>query len=124
MSNVPPWLKRKSKSTPFKVNTDSRTNNSNYDLYNSYKWRKHSIAYRRANTECRQCRTLIVNPQDKERGSVVDHTIPINQGGSVWDERNHQTLCKHPCHDKKSGKDQKKYSGLYALLPNNKKIPL
>ena len=124
MSNVPPWLKKKTTQNPFKVGNNSRTNSSNYKLYNSYKWRQYSRKYRRANVKCSQCSRLIVNPQCKEHGSVVDHIIPINQGGAIWDERNHQTLCKHPCHDKKSGKDQKKYDGLFAILPNNKKIPI
>ena len=35
---------------------------------------------------------------------MVDHTIPVNRGGSFWDIRNHQGL-KKKCHDRKSGRE-------------------
>jgi len=40
-------------------------------------------------------------------GWLVDHIIPISQGGAALDEANLQTLCKH-CHAVKTGKEQKR----------------
>jgi 5-methylcytosine-specific restriction endonuclease McrA len=36
---------------------------------------------------------------------MVDHIKPINQGGSIWNKDNLQTLCNR-CHNKKSAKDK------------------
>ncbi len=33
---------------------------------------------------------------------MVDHIVPINQGGAPLDMENLQSLC-HPCHNRKSG---------------------
>jgi 5-methylcytosine-specific restriction protein A len=32
---------------------------------------------------------------------VVDHIVPIDQGGAMWDEGNHQVLCA-ACHRRKT----------------------
>ncbi len=39
---------------------------------------------------------------------VVDHIVPIEQGGSMWNEKNHQPLCKS-CHGKKNNSDKEYY---------------
>lgn len=35
---------------------------------------------------------------------VVDHIVPINQGGDPWSVDNMQAMC-HACHNRKSGKE-------------------
>lgn len=42
------------------------------------------------------------------KATVVDHISPIKQGGSVWNESNHQALCKS-CHGKKNNSDKEYY---------------
>ena len=112
----PPWIK---KAKPLKIKNTSKSR-SNYKLYNSHAWRKVSKESRIKDPICRMCGKI----HHDYKGLVLDHIIPVNQKGSIWDKRNHQCLCKHPCHDIKSGKDQKKYSGPFKVLENGRKIPI
>lgn len=113
---LPPWLKRTRKRST-KGKNRSR---SNYNIYNSSRWRKISKTHRIENPKCEDCGQL----HSDYKELVCDHIIPINQNGSIWDTRNHSSLCKHPCHDKKSARDKKTYSGPYDVLPNGRKIPI
>jgi 5-methylcytosine-specific restriction protein A len=69
-----------------------RTDNS---IYNNKKWKGYSSRFRKAKQVCAhfdRCGGL---------AEVVDHIVPVNQGGDFWDSRNHQALC-HKCHNRKS----------------------
>jgi 5-methylcytosine-specific restriction endonuclease McrA len=109
----PPWLS-KIKPKAFK---GSRNGSK---LYGTWKWRQYSIKKRTDDPQCKMCGIV----QYDIRNLCVDHKIPVNQKGAIWDERNHQILCKVPCHAKKSANDRKKYSGLYAEIENGERIPI
>jgi 5-methylcytosine-specific restriction endonuclease McrA len=68
----------------------------NDNLYNSAKWRRFSLKFRRENPLCAEClkRNKFIS------GNVTDHIIAISMGGAVWDMRNLQTLCR-VCDQKK-----------------------
>ena len=72
-----------------------------YALYNSKRWRRYS---RRFRTTCAVCdaegRTVAA--------AVVDHVVPLSQGGAVWDERNHMGMC-HRHHNSKRGYEKRGY---------------
>ena len=109
MNNTPPWIKRSRALSLLKV---GRTNNNNYAIYNKEPWRSVSVQTRIDNPVCAMC-----GHEDHDYTHfMLDHIIPISQKGAIYDSRNHQVLCKHPCHDKKSGKDQKGYKGDYLTL--------
>lgn len=75
---------------------------NNYDLYNSSQWRKYRKDFLLRNPLCRMCDAKgLITP-----ATYVDHIVPINKGGEVWDESNHQPLCKS-CHAAKSARDGK-----------------
>ena len=119
-SNIPPWIRKTRRN---KINTNGRTNNDNYKLYNSNQWRKQSKQTRINNPICAMCGKLHVN----YKGLDLDHIIPIDQGGAIWHEKNHQPLCKKPCHPKKSGQDQRGYNKPYQLIieeGEQRKIPI
>jgi 5-methylcytosine-specific restriction endonuclease McrA len=59
------------------------------------KWRKASRDYRRAHPFCAMCfekghlKLCVAN-----RTGVVDHKIPVNDGGPMWDRTNWWVLCE------------------------------
>ncbi len=71
-------------------------------FYNSRRWRAVRNNYIRCYALCKICKNkgLVVE------GKVVDHIIPITQGGDKWNEKNFQTLCTS-CHNRKSSKEAK-----------------
>jgi|GEM_PF-1527715 len=66
--------------------------------YKTYTWRRYSEQYRRDNPECAACGTT-------EGTTHLDHIIPVSQGGSFWDIRNHETLCQSD-HSRKTKREQ------------------
>lgn len=116
-----PTQKRNSRRLPFQrariSRDDKKREKSNYDFYNSYSWRKYSVDRRKRNPECQSCHKLF---QYKEL--VTDHIIPINNGGSKMDARNHQSLCK-PCHAQKSAKESNGIIQPYKFNTKGEKIP-
>jgi len=89
--------------------------------YNTNEWKGtngYSYRFRATNPRCKHCNMLC---QIKE--SVVDHIIPVSQGGSFWDVRNHQTLCKQ-CHNSKTQKEKEGHKTPYQYNDDNEKIPL
>ena len=56
----------------------------------SRRWRRHSLAYRRAHPLCELCEADGFTVASDE----VDHIIPRSDGGAIWDERNLQALCR------------------------------
>lgn len=57
-----------------------------------------------------------------ELASVVDHVIPIRQGGAAKDESNYQSLCKYH-HDVKRGKERHGFILPFKFNHNGEKIP-
>lgn len=70
-------------------------------FYDTQEWRKLRNWFIRANPLCNQC-------SRRERlvlAKVVDHIIPIEDGGEPLDVENLQSLCK-PCHTAKTNKER------------------
>lgn len=69
-------------------------------IYHSPRWRRTSKQYRKENPICKHCKDKgFVTPAD-----VVDHIVPIQEGGEIFDLENFQSLC-HPCHNSKTAKE-------------------
>jgi len=67
--------------------------------YNTAAWRKYSRRFRDA---ARVCVGFMTCGGGAE---VVDHIIPVEQGGAFWDEANHQAMC-NGCHNRKRGEER------------------
>jgi len=108
MARSRPWSlpKKAIKATPHKWQ-----NNQNYKLYNSHRWRKVATGYRKKHPLC------VVSYEKGKHvpAEVLDHIIPIEHGGAVWDKRNWQGLC-HKEHNRKSA--QEKESPIYKSEKN------
>jgi len=46
-------------------------------------------------------------------GFIVDHVIPIREGGGKFDEDNCQTLCQ-TCHNRKTARETKEGARVYG----------
>lgn len=74
--------------------------NSNSEFYNSRAWRKARKLYLQKNPLCVECeKDGMIVP-----ATVVDHIVPINQGGDKLNESNFQSLCQHH-HNSKSARE-------------------
>jgi 5-methylcytosine-specific restriction protein A len=73
-------------------------------FYRSAKWRRTTQLYRRLNPLCEASNYegFIVGAE------VTDHIVPIQQGGSKFDERNLMPLC-HREHNRKRGFEKNGY---------------
>jgi hypothetical protein len=92
-----PWIRK----LPAKFTPDTRGNNSiHHHRYTETWWRKESPKFFRG----KPCAT----PHCIRQAYCTDHMVRVNDGGSMWDRRNWQGLCK-PCHDHKSGKEANGY---------------
>lgn len=63
-------------------------------IYNNQSWRNYSKRFRAERIICvnfRECKGL---------AELVDHIVPIEEGGDMWLEFNHQPMC-HACHNRK-----------------------
>lgn len=85
---LPKVKKEKSENKPTK----------NDKTYHNVRWRRYSILFRKKNPFCAHCGRY---------ADHVDHIVPLSQGGAMWDEKNHQSLCIK-CHGKKTAKDNYK----------------
>jgi 5-methylcytosine-specific restriction protein A len=95
--------------------SERRARKSYEKLYGSYEWRRYSEQYRREHPECAACGA-------ESMKTHLDHIIPVSLGGSMWDTRNHQTLC-NSCHSKKTKREQQNPLP-YRLNIDGGKIPL
>lgn len=68
-------------------------------FYLSRGWRDYRRQFLLMNPYCVVC---------GQEATVVDHIVPFQQGGNVWDSKNHQALCKS-CSGKKSNSDKEYY---------------
>ncbi len=76
---------------------------ANTEFYQCQAWRRCRHAYLAEHPLCVEC---------EKRGEivparVVDHILPINEGGARFDFANLQGLCDK-CHNKKSGREAHK----------------
>lgn len=69
-------------------------------FYNSPEWRRVRLAHLKREPFCRECK---ISGQDTF-AEMVDHILPIQQGGARFDPQNLQSLCNR-CHDRKRQKE-------------------
>jgi 5-methylcytosine-specific restriction endonuclease McrA len=98
-----PTLNKRKDSPP------SHRQGGNYrHIYQSARWHKLSLQFRKANPLCKRCKEKGLT----EVSEVVDHIIPlviwIPQGGDPFDTKNMQALSKS-CHSVKTKEDKSKY---------------
>mgnify|MGYP002853116460 CR=1 FL=1 len=93
------------------LNEEKREKNRVYNIarpathafYSSMPWRKLREYVKRRNPLCAEClRNGIVT-----QGTLVDHIVPIEEGGAKMDLSNLQVLCA-ACHNKKHGEGRSK----------------
>lgn len=75
---------------------------ANRDVYNSHRWHEYSRQYRKKHRLCVEC----LRENKTTISECVDHIIPIEQGGDIWNPSNHQALCNHH-HSIKTREEQK-----------------
>jgi 5-methylcytosine-specific restriction endonuclease McrA len=79
--------------------THKRREKVSHALYHTRRWIDYSRMFRRNNPLC------INFEQCRGEAQLVDHIKAVEQGGTFWDERNHQPMC-HSCHNKKRAKEK------------------
>lgn len=73
----------------------------NKHLYNSAKWRNTRRLQLHLHPMCAHC-----DSEGRDTlATEVDHIIPVEQGGPMWDRHNHQSLCKSH-HSMKTRREQ------------------
>lgn len=79
-------------------------NEESSDFYSSTEWRATSKAFREEHPLCEEClKSGRIRP-----AQLVDHIVPIRQGGAKLDPSNLQSLC-NACHSAKSIKEGSRY---------------
>jgi len=74
-----------------KPRTSKGYSGSRDPFYQTKQWRVFRDHYLQLNPLCTIC-----SEEDRDtEATVVDHRIPIKQGGAMWDYNNLQGLCKH-----------------------------
>lgn len=72
-----------------------------------YRRRGNRSAYQTKRWRLVRKRKLAKDPLCVECGKLateVDHIVPVEDGGSMWSEDNHQSMCQS-CHGRKTRKD-------------------
>lgn len=72
-------------------------------FYDLRRWRKLTKRHRQEEPLCRECKKRGIITA----GTLVDHIVPILEGGAEWDEDNLQTLCDR-CHQVKRQTEKNK----------------
>lgn len=103
MNTMATMPKPKRKSYLPKREAQGRRLHANSQFYQSQQWRRVRASFLADHPLCEECqkRGLVVAAR------VVDHIVPINEGGERYDPRNFQALCDK-CHNKKSGREAHK----------------
>ena len=86
--------------------------------YATERWRKYSLQLRMERMRCELSGRIFTDPAKL----VVDHIIPVNEGGSFWDARNHQVISIWQ-HAKKTNAEKSGSKAAYILNDMNEKIP-
>ncbi|HEY7767367.1 HNH endonuclease signature motif containing protein [Longimicrobium sp.] len=58
-------------------------------FYGSARWQKTRARHRRLHPLCAECE----RQGYVKAGDMVDHIVPMREGGDPWDPVNHETLC-------------------------------
>lgn len=98
-----PSTKKKSIALPWVVTRQRAHEGQDYAFYNSAAWRRTSAAIRQQRPVCEVCSVYARH----QPAQMVDHIIPIRQGGARFHEDNLMAMC-HECHNRKSAKDSAK----------------
>lgn len=106
--------------TAMVVRPNKQTPQRSYKVkdYNTKAWREYSLDLRITSGKCAKSQREYL-PQYL----VVDHIIPVNEGGSFWDKRNHQVISVFH-HSKKTREEATKGSLTpWELNEEGDKIP-
>ena len=79
-----------------------KRNKEEVSFYKTYKWTQTSKSYRKEHPLCVEC----AKKGRTKKADVVDHIIPIKEGGLQYDHSNLQSLC-HAHHNKKTAQDER-----------------
>lgn len=77
-----------------KIHQHIRQAKVSHSLYNNASWRNYSKRFRASAHVCINFLSC------GGRAELVDHRVPVEGGGGMWDVDNHQAMC-HPCHNRK-----------------------
>ena len=94
---------------------------SNQSFYNSTRWRKNSVAYRKQHPLCEACKE---GRNETQPCDVTDHIVAIEQGGARFNPINWMAMC-HKCHNSKRGMES--HHGILVEWEfdfNNEKVPI
>lgn len=80
-----PTLNRRREDQP------KRQGKNNRAFYQSHRWHEYSRQYRKKNRLCVIC----LKEGKTVLSQCVDHILPIEEGGDMWNPSNHQALCTH-----------------------------
>ena len=73
------------------------------NFYVSVAWRRYRNWFITNNPLCKKCESHGLTVL----ADVVDHRLPLKDGGEPFDEDNTQSLC-HSCHNRKTAEERKK----------------
>jgi 5-methylcytosine-specific restriction protein A len=96
-------VKARQKHEQDKRNKFKGISRENQHIYNGRRWRTLRKIILNESPMCVEC----LKKNKFIGASVVDHILPINQGGAIYSRSNLQSLCA-PCHNRKSRYDRKK----------------
>lgn len=100
---------------------EQKKGTSDQNFYNSTRWRKTSIAYRKQQPLCEVC---LKGLEHICTADVVDHIVPIEQGGSQFNPDNHMGMC-HKHHNRKRGLESRTAILVeWRLDFNNERVPV
>lgn len=105
----PKWMtggEHKDPATMVKVYVSPTPKVNGVNVYKTNRHRKLSENHRRDNPYCAYC----LEKGIVRMANLLDHIIPINRGGSIWNSANHASSCNE-CHNVKRGKEAHGYVG-------------
>lgn len=70
-------------------------------FYGSRRWKAVRAQHRERHPLCAECE----RNGRVTAGELVDHIVPMREGGDPWDSANHQTLCNE-CHQRKRAQER------------------
>lgn len=100
---MPTIPKPKRKSYLPEREVQGRRRHANSEFYQSQAWRRVRHGYLAEHPLCAEC----ARHGRVTAARVVDHIVPINEGGERFDHNNLQGLCDN-CHNQKSGREAHK----------------
>lgn len=87
---------------PWRKNEPKRETTRKDGFYQSVDWRKLRNHFIQEHPLCSNCN----NKGIIQEAEMVDHILPISQGGNKLDSKNLQSLC-NKCHNRKSNSERK-----------------